>query len=75
MTAMSWIRPKSLSGLMLLGLAVIAVPLLVAILNAALQIRALADTSRQLVVEGVGAARESQDLLAHIGRLERTTLY
>ena len=60
---------------MLLGLAVIAVPLLVAILNAALQIRALADTSRQLVVEGVGAARESQDLLAHIGRLERTTLY
>jgi two-component system sensor histidine kinase GlrK len=75
MTDMSWIRPKSLSGLMLLGLAVIAVPLLVAILNAALQIRALADTSRQLVVEGVGAARESQDLLAHIGRLERTTLY
>src|SRR5215470_740339 len=73
MTAMSWIRPKSLSGLMLLGLAVIAVPLVVAILNAALQIRTLADTSRQLVVEGVGAARASQDLVSLIASLERTT--
>src|SRR5580704_4598949 len=32
---MQWARPKSLSGLMLLGLALIAVPLLVAILTAA----------------------------------------
>ena len=40
MALMSSLRPKSLSSLMLLGLAVIAVPLLVAILNAALQIRA-----------------------------------
>jgi two-component system sensor histidine kinase GlrK len=56
---------------MLLGLAVIAVPLVVAILNAAVQIRNLADSSRQLVVEGVGAARASQDLFAQIASLER----
>ena len=58
---------------MLLGLLVIAVPLLVAVLSAALQIRTLADTSRKLVVEGVTAARASQDLSAQIASLERTT--
>lgn len=58
---------------MLLGLAVIAVPLVVAVLNAGLQIRNLADSSQELVVEGVGAARASQDLVAQIAMLERTT--
>ncbi len=57
---------------MLLGLAVIAVPLLVAILNAALQMRRLADTSRELVVEGVSTARSSQDLKSQIDSLDRT---
>jgi len=57
---------------MLLGLAVIAVPLLVAILNAALQIRALADTSRQLVSEGRVTARVSQELISRVARIERT---
>ncbi len=69
---MRWLRPKSLSSLMLLGLAVIAVPLLVAILNAALQMRRLADTSRELVVEGVSTARSSQDLKSQIDSLDRT---
>ncbi len=58
--------------MMLLGLAVIAVPLLVALGNAELQIRALADTGQQLVVEGVAAARASQELFAQINSLERT---
>jgi two-component system, NtrC family, sensor histidine kinase GlrK len=66
------VRPKSLSSLMLLGLAVIAVPLLVAIVNAALQMRRLADTSRVLVVEGVNTARSSQDLKSEIDSLDRT---
>jgi two-component system sensor histidine kinase GlrK len=69
---MQWARPKSLSGLMLLGLALIAVPLLIAILTAALQIRALADTGQKIVVEGVTAARASQDLFSQISSLERT---
>ena len=50
---MNWARPKSLMGLMLLGLLLIAVPLLVAVFTAALQIRALADTGQKIVVEGV----------------------
>src|ERR1700759_4150905 len=69
---MNFARPKSLSGLMLLGLALIAVPLLVAILTAALQIRSLADTGQKIVVEGVTAARASQDLFSQIASLERT---
>jgi two-component system sensor histidine kinase GlrK len=69
---MQWARPKSLSGLMLLGLALIAVPLLVAVLTAALQIRALADTGQKIVVEGVTAARASQELFSQISSLERT---
>src|ERR1700733_13191515 len=69
---MQWARPKSLSGLMLLGLALIAVPLLVAILTAALQIRSLADTGQKIVVEGVNGARASQELFSQIASLERT---
>ncbi len=60
---------------MLLGLAVIAVPLLVAILNAALQMRRLADTSRELVIEGVSTARSSQDLKSQIDSLDRTAQF
>lgn len=56
---------------MLLGLALIAAPLLVAILDAGLQIRRLADASQSLVLEGVQAARLSQDLFAQINALER----
>jgi two-component system, NtrC family, sensor histidine kinase GlrK len=69
---MRWARPKSLSSLMLLGLALIAIPLLVAIINAGLQIRKLAEASESLVVEGVRAARASQDLYTQIGSMERT---
>src|ERR1700730_16861484 len=69
---MQWARPKSLSGLMLLGLALIPVPLLCAILTAALQIRSLADTGQKIVVEGVNAARASQELFSQIASLERT---
>jgi len=57
---------------MLLGLALIAVPLLVAVLTAALQIRQLADTGQKIVVEGVTAARASQELFSEISSLERT---
>jgi two-component system sensor histidine kinase GlrK len=70
---MRWARPKSLSSLMLLGLALIAVPLLVAVLNAGVQIRFLAKTSERLVVEGVQATRYTQDLFSEIAALERTT--
>ncbi len=57
---------------MLLGLGLIAIPLLVAILNAALQIRKMADTGQKIVIEGVHAAQASQELISQIVSLERT---
>ncbi len=74
MGVMRFFWPKSLSGLMLLGVAVIAVPLLVAIFNAALQIQQLADSSRTIASEGIGAARASEDLMSEVLQLERATL-
>ena len=71
---MRFFWPKSLSGLMLLGVAVIAVPLLVAIFNAALQIQQLADSSRTIATEGIGSARASEDLMSEVLQLERATL-
>jgi two-component system sensor histidine kinase GlrK len=57
---------------MLVGLALIAVPLLVALLTAVLQIRNLADTGTKIVIQGVAAARASQALFGQIASLERT---
>ena len=57
---------------MLLGLALIAGPLLVAVVDAGFQIRSLAATSQQLVLEGVQSARLSRSLIADIASLERT---
>src|SRR5579862_7452273 len=69
---MRWARPKSLSGLMLVILALIAVPLLIAILTAVLQIRELADRGQKIVMQGVSGARASQALFGQIASLERT---
>jgi two-component system, NtrC family, sensor histidine kinase GlrK len=57
---------------MLGGLAVIAVPLLAAILLAVLQIRDLAETGQKIVIQGVTGARASQALFGQIASLERT---
>src|SRR6516162_5205340 len=70
--SMRWARPKSLSGLMLFGLAMIAVPLLAAVLTAVLQIRDLSDTGQKIVIQGVTGARASQALFGQIASLERT---
>ena len=69
---MRWPRPKSLTGLMLLGLALIAGPLLVAVVDAAIQINRLSQTSQELVREGVQSARLSRSLIADIASLGRT---
>ena len=57
---------------MLFGLALIAVPLLAAVLTAVLQIRDLSDTGQKIVIEGVTGARDSQALFGQIASLERT---
>jgi two-component system, NtrC family, sensor histidine kinase GlrK len=69
---MRWPRPKSLTGLMLLGLALIAGPLLVAVVDAAIQINRLSKASQDLVREGVQSARLSRSLIADISSLDRT---
>src|SRR5215475_13988767 len=69
---MQWWRPKSLSGLMLVGLALMAGPLLIAILTAVLEIRDLSETGQKIVLQGVTGARASQALFAQIASLERT---
>jgi len=68
---MRWARPKSLSGLMLLGLALIAGPLLVAVVDAAIQIRSQAKASQDLVQDGVLSARFTQSMFADISSLLR----
>ena len=68
---MQWGRPKSLSGLMLVGLALMAVPLLIAVLIAVLQIRDLAESGQKIVRQGVTNAGASQSLFSQIASLER----
>jgi len=57
---------------MLLGLALIAAPLLLAVIDAAIQIRTLSKASEELVREGVQTAQLSQSLSADIYSLKRT---
>ena len=60
---------------MLLGLAFIAGPLLVAIVDAVIQIRSLTKTSQDLVQNGVNVARLSQSMFADINSLQRFAGY
>jgi len=72
MSAMRLARPRSLSGLLLIGFSLVAAPLFVAIVNAAVQIRSLADESKTLVRQGVDITRHNQLLFEEIAALERT---
>src|SRR5271163_335303 len=65
-------RPKSLSGLMLIGFTIVAAPLLFAIVNAAVQMNRLSIRSQQLVVHGMQGTRSNQRMFEEIGSLERT---
>src|ERR1700730_9408945 len=65
-------RPKSLSGLMLIGFTIVAAPLLFAIVNAAVQINHLSTRSEQLVMHGIRGTRNNQRIFEEIGALERT---
>jgi two-component system, NtrC family, sensor histidine kinase GlrK len=65
-------RPKSLSGLMLIGFTIVAAPLLVVIVNAAVQMSRLSNRSEQLVIHGMQGTRNNQSMFEEIGALERT---
>jgi two-component system sensor histidine kinase GlrK len=72
MIAMRLPRPKSLSGLMLIGFTIVAAPLLFAIVNAAVQMNRLSNRSEQLVIHGIQGTRNNQSMFEEIGALERT---
>src|ERR1700685_1393905 len=72
MPVMRFPRPKSLSGLMLIGFTIGAAPLLFAIVNAAVHMNRLSTRSEQLVVQGVRGTRDNQRMFEEIGALERT---
>ena len=69
---MRWLRPKSLSGLMLLGVGLLALLLLIAIVTAAVEFSTLSATGQSLVNESVNTARESQRLFSETDSLQRT---
>ena len=64
-------RPKSLSGLMLIGFTIVAAPLLFAIVNAAVQMNRLSIRSQQLVVHGMQGTRNNQRMFEEIEALDR----
>jgi two-component system, NtrC family, sensor histidine kinase GlrK len=68
---MNLLRPRSLSALVLLGLAIIALPLVGALITAGLQMRQLSETSERIIADGVVATRLTQELFAQSASLER----
>src|SRR5438552_868346 len=72
MPVMRMPRPRSLSGLMLIGFTIVAAPLLFAIVNGAVQMNRLSARSQQLVVHGMQGTRNNQKVLEELGALERS---
>jgi len=66
------LRPRSLSGLILIGFAVVALPLLLGTINAAVEMRNLASASERLVLNGVAATQYTQAIVRQVSSLERT---
>lgn len=66
------LRPRSLSGLILLGFIVVALPLLLGTINAAVEMRSLSSASERLVANGVAATQYTQAIVRQVASLERT---
>lgn len=64
-------RPRSLNGLILVGFSIVALPLLVAVVWALVNLDRVAAQSEQLVVSGVSAAENNRMLAEKMGSLER----
>jgi two-component system sensor histidine kinase GlrK len=64
-------RPQSLNGLILVGFGLVALPLLVAVIWALVNLDRLAEQSEQLVVTGVTAAENNRQLSQQVASLER----
>ncbi|HEX2586486.1 MAG TPA: ATP-binding protein [Steroidobacteraceae bacterium] len=64
-------HPRSLTDLMLIGFALVAVPLLFAVIVSATKVRGLANESAALVRVGVQSTHLSQQLYQHVNTMER----
>jgi two-component system sensor histidine kinase GlrK len=64
-------RPSSLNGLILVGFGLVALPLLVAVIWALVNLDRLAEQSEQLVVTGVNSAENNRLLAQQVDSLER----
>jgi two-component system sensor histidine kinase GlrK len=65
-------RPRSLSSLLLIGLLLLVVPLAVAVVLAATQLRQLARDTDQLVRQGVELSGRTQSLFRYLASYERS---
>jgi len=68
---MKLLRLGSLSTLVLLALAIIALPLVAGLVTAGVQLRQLGSTGERIVAEGVAATRLSQELYAQTNSMWR----
>ena len=66
------LRPRSLSGLILLGFIAVALPLLLGTINAAVEMGNLSTSSERLVANGVAATQYTQSIVRQVASLERT---
>ena len=66
------LRPRSLTGLILLGFAAVVLPLLIGALGAAFEMRDLAQSSARLVANGVTATQYTQSVVRQVASLERS---
>ena len=66
-------RPRSLNGLILVGFGLVALPLLVAVIWALVNLDRLAEHSEQLVVSGVSSAENNRLLAQQVDSLERVS--
>jgi two-component system sensor histidine kinase GlrK len=64
-------RPQSLNGLILVGFGLVALPLLVAVIWALVNLDRLAEQSEQLVVTGVSTAENNRLLAQYVASMER----
>lgn len=68
---MKFRRPRSLNHMILVGFGLVALPLLVAVIWALVNLDRLAEQSERLVVTGVAAAENNRLLTENLGSLER----
>jgi two-component system sensor histidine kinase GlrK len=68
---MKFPRPRSLNGLILVGFGLVALPLLIAVIWALVNLDRVAEQSEQLVFTGVAAAENNRRINEQLSSLER----